>query len=74
MSWEKSDSVTGYEVTYSQKKNLSKKVTKKTTKTSIVLTSLKSKKTYYVKVRAYKNVDKQKIYGSYGKTMKITVK
>ena len=74
VSWEKTDSLTGYEVTYSQNKNFSKKVTKKTTKTSLVLTSLKSKKTYYVKVRAYKNVDKQKVYGSYSKIVKVTVK
>ena len=74
VSWEKSANVTNYEVTYSLKKNFSKKVRKKTTKTSLTLTSLKRKKTYYVKVRAYKTVGEQKLYGSYSKTMKITVK
>ena len=35
---------------------------------------LKRKKTYYCKVRAYKQVGKTKIYGAYSKARKIKVR
>lgn len=45
ISWEKANSkIDGYEVTYSTNKNFSKSITKKTSKTSLKLSSLKSKK------------------------------
>lgn len=75
VSWKKtSGKISGYEVVYSSSKTF-KAAKKKTTKsTSITLKSLKSKKTYYVKVRAYKTVSGEKIYGSYSKTVKVKVK
>lgn len=75
VSWKKtSGKISGYEVVYSSSK-IFKAAKKKTTKaTSITLKSLKSKKTYYVKVRAYKTVSGEKIYGSYSKTVKVKVK
>ena len=36
--------------------------------------ALRSKKKCYVKVRAYKVVKGKKIYGSYSKVLKVTVK
>lgn len=75
ISWEKANStINGYEVTYSTNKNFSKSITKKTSKTSLKLASLKSKKTYYVKVRAYKKADGKTLYGEYSKNMKVSVK
>ena len=35
---------------------------------------LKVRKTYYVKVRAYKKVGKTKIYGDYSKVKKVKVR
>ncbi|MCD8019839.1 MAG: metallophosphoesterase family protein [Clostridiales bacterium] len=66
--------VTGYEITYSLKKNFSNSKTKKTTKLTATLKNLKSKKTYYVKIRAYKKTGSTVIYGKYSKVKKVTVK
>lgn len=81
VSWKNNiKNVTGYEIQYST----SKKFTKKTTKTvtakgkkakSKTISKLKSKKTYYVRIRAYKNQSHgEKFYGKYSKTLKIKVK
>lgn len=79
VEWKKVSGVTGYEVQYST----SKKFTKKTTKTATIkkqktvktiIKKLKSKKKYYVKVRAYKTVNGTKIYGAYSKTKTIKCK
>ena len=66
LSWEKV-SVTGYEI-YSSTDN--KKWTKVTTITkngtlNYNVKKLKPNKTYYFKARAYKTVNKKKVYGSY---------
>ncbi|MBQ3136832.1 MAG: fibronectin type III domain-containing protein [Clostridia bacterium] len=77
--WKKISGVTGYEVQYST----SKKFTKKTTKTvtvkkqstyKTIIKKLKSKKKYYVRVRAYKTVNKVKVYGAYSKVKNIKCK
>ncbi len=77
--WKKVSGVTGYEVQYST----SKKFTKKTTKTvnikkqstyKTIIKKLKSKKKYYVRVRAYKTVNKVKVYGAYSKVKNIKCK
>ena len=67
------DKVTGYQITYSSKKNFksSKKVL--TTKTNYTIKSL-SKGTTYVKVRPYTTVSGKKVYGKYSKAVKVRVK
>ena len=61
----------------------SKKFTKKTTKTvkikkgkttKATLKKLKSGKKYYVRVKAYKTVNKKAVYGSYSKVKTVKVK
>lgn len=65
----------GYQIKYSTNKNFKNSKSLSVTSTSKTVGSLKSKKTYYVKVRAYKTDSTgTKIYGSYSKTMKVTVK
>lgn len=70
----------GYEIQYSTSKKFAKKATKTVTvkgrnKTSKTLTKLKSKKTYYVRVRAYVNQgNNEKLYGSWSKTKSVKVK
>ena len=78
VSWKRDTKATGYQITYAQNKNFKKgrknitisknKTVKKTIK------KLKARKTYYVKVRAYKKVGKTKIYGAYSKVTKIKVR
>ncbi len=79
VEWKKVSGVTGYEVLCSTSKKFAKKSTKtvtikkqKTVKT--IIKKLKSKKKYYVKVRAYKTVNKVKVYGAYSKVKNIKCK
>ena len=78
VSWKKDTRASGYQITYAQNKKLTKgkknvTVSKnKTTKKAIK--KLKSKKTYYVKVRAYKKAGSQKLYGTYSAVKKVKVK
>ena len=66
--------VSGYQIKFATNSKFKSAKTKATTKTKYTLTSLKSKKTYYVKVRAYKKVAGKTIYGAYSKTIKVNVK
>lgn len=70
VSWNKASNATKYQVAY--KKSTSSKWTYKTltTKTSMKITKLSSKKKYQVKVRGYNN----KKYGSWSTTKTVTVK
>lgn len=70
----KKASVSGYQIKYASNKNLKKAKTRNTKKTIYTIKPLRSKKKCYVKVRAYKIVKGKKIYGSYSKVLKVTVK
>lgn len=65
--------VSGYQIAYKYgKSGKYKKVT--TTKLTKKIRKLKTKKYYYVKVRAYKKIDGKKYYGTYSKIKKIKVR
>ena len=83
------DQVTGYQISYSYQKNFKgqkvktlkkfkyKKIKvkrKKYTITSYKVKGLKRKKTVYVRVRAYKQVEKTKVYGKWSRVKKIKIK
>lgn len=79
VAWEPLTAATGYKIEYST----SKKFTKKTTKSVTVkkaktkdktIQKLKSGKTYYIRVRAYKTVNDKKIYGAWSKVKTVTVR
>lgn len=76
--WKKDTKVTGYQIAYTYKKgfktNVKYKLVKKNTKTSVTLKKLKKGKTLYVKVRSYKTVNGQKVYGSYSTVKKVKIK
>ena len=77
VSWKKIKGAKGYVVVCARNKDMmnNKKVTvKKGSKTTATVKGLKSKKNYYVKVRAYKTVDGERVYGSYSKAVKVKVK
>lgn len=77
VSWNKISGAKGYVVAYARNRDMmnNKKVTvKKGSKVSATLKGLKAKKNYYVRVRAYKTVDGERVYGSYSKTIKVKVK
>lgn len=78
VSWKKDSKATGYQITYAQNKAFTKgKKDVNISKNKIVKTTvkkLKPKKTYYVKVRAYKKVGGTKIYGVYSAVKTVKVK
>lgn len=65
---------TGYQVQYSTKKSMKGAKTKVVKGTSKTIKGLKAGKRYYVRVRAYKTVGKQKIYSSWSAKRSVTTK
>ena len=76
VKWKKVSGANGYQVTYSLKKNFkkAKTVNVSASKAKVTLKKLKSKKVYYVKVRAFKVYRGQTYYGAYSKAKKVKVK
>lgn len=79
VKWKKQTKNTkGYQIQYSTKKNfksgLKTKTVKGNKKTSLTLKGLKSKKTYYVRVRTYQDVKGGKCYSAWSKAKKVKVK
>ena len=79
----KMTNITGYQIKVSTSKKFTKKTSKsknitlkkmKKSKYKYTFTKLKSKKTYYVKARAYKVVNGKKVYGNWSKVKKVKVK
>ncbi len=69
VKWTKKSGVTGYEVQVALKKNfksgLKKATVKGAGKTTVTVKKLKAKKTYYVRVRAYKKVEGKTFYSAW---------
>lgn len=65
----------GYEISYSMDQAFKSGVKTTTTKkTTATLKKLKSKKTYYVRVRSYRKVSGKKLYSEYSPVKKVKVK
>lgn len=77
VSWKNTKNVSGYEISYSTSKKFSKKTTKKKNVTSakktVSIKKLKKGKTYYVRVRAYKMIDHNKVYSKYSSVKKVKI-
>lgn len=78
-SWNKGSQITGYELAYSTDKKFAAKKTKTAdiTKAGTTKTTIKklAKKTYYVKIRAYKTVGKtNKIYSDWSRVLSVKIK
>ncbi len=67
IKWNKVSKATGYEIkkSYNNKVYITTKYIKKESTTKFTDYNLKNKKTNYYKIRAYKTVDGEKIYGKY---------
>ena len=77
LKWKKTAGASGYQVyRATSRSGKYKKVytAKKSSVVKYVNTKLKSRKSYYYKVRAYKVVDGKTYYGSYSTIKKVTVK
>lgn len=78
VKWNKVNGATGYQIQYTYKKGFNKKVktvnVNKANKASKVIKKMKVGKKVYVKVRAYQNVNGQKVFGNFSKVKKLTVR
>ncbi len=64
----------GYSIQYSTKKNFKGAKTVKATKTSAILKSLKKKKTYYIRVRAYRTTEGKNYFGKWSNVKKLKIR
>ena len=74
LTWNKVSGASGYEVYRATSQKGTYKKVKTTTSTSFLEKKLSSKKKYYYKVRAYRTVNKKKVYSSYSVIKSQTTK
>ncbi len=72
--WKKASKAVGYQVQYALKPNFSHKKQKKVKTLMVKLKKLKSKKTYYIRVRAYNKKNGRTAYGRWSTKKKCRVK
>lgn len=72
--WNAVSDADGYQITYSTNSKFKKSKKKTVLNTSVILKKLKKKKTYYVKLRAYKNAGTGKKFGKYSAVKRIKIK
>ena len=63
----------GYQLQYALNKKFKKKKSIQTKKTKYTIKKLKKKKTYYIRVRAYKMNGKKKVYGKWSTVKKSKI-
>lgn len=77
VKWSRVSGASGYELWYSTSPNFKKGVVKKKISSSVTsktYSGLKKKKTYYVKIRAYKNVNGVKKYGKWSRRGAVSIR
>lgn len=77
VNWNKVSKISGYELWYSTNSNFKKGVVKKKLSSSVTrktYSGLKKKKTYYVRIRAYKNVAGGKKYGKWSSKKSVVIR
>ena len=76
VTFKKSKKISGYEVQYDTTKKFNNPTTKNVgaKKTSLTIKKLKSKTTYFVRIRSYKTTAEGKVYSTWSKVKKVKVK
>jgi hypothetical protein len=74
LKWKEVKGADGYQIYYSTSKDGKYKKLKSTSKLSFKKTGLKSGKTYYFKVRAYKKLDSGTVFGSFSSVKSAKIK
>ena len=74
VKWKKVTGAKGYQLQYALNKKFKKKKSVQTKKTKYTIKKLKKKKTYYIRVRAYKMNGKKKVYGKWSTVKKVKIK
>ena len=72
--WNAVKGAKGYQLQYALNKKFKKKKSIQTKKTKYTIKKLKKKKTYYIRVRAYKMNGKKKVYGKWSMVKKAKIK
>ena len=72
--WKKVVGSSGYQIQYSLNKKMRAAKLKNCKAASLTIKKLKKKKTYYVRVRAYKMVNGRKVYGKWSGVKKVKIK
>ena len=72
--WNAVKGAKGYQLQYALNKKFKKKKSIQTKKTKYTIKKLKKKKTYYIRVRAYKMNGKKKVYGKWSTVKEVKVK
>ena len=72
--WNAVKGAKGYQLQYALNKKFKKKKSIQTKKTKYTIKKLKKKKTYYIRVRAYKMNGKEKVYGKWSMVKKVKIK
>ena len=73
-TWKKLTNVSGYQIQYAPNKKFKKAKSKTVKSSSVTLKKLKKKKTYFVRVRAYKLANGKKVYGKWSSVKKVKIK
>ncbi len=73
-TWKKLTNVSGYQIQYAPNKKFKKAKRKTVKSTFVTIKKLKKKKTYFVRVRAYKVIDGKKVYGKWSGVKKVKIK
>lgn len=77
VKWKRDKQASGYQITFAANKKFKKAqslTVSKNKTTQLTIKKLSAKKTYYVKVRAFKKSGNKKIYGKYSTVKKVKVK
>ena len=74
VKWKKVTGAKGYQLQYAMNKKFKKKKSVQTKKTKYTIKKLKKKKTYYIRVRAYKMNGRKKVYGKWSTVKKVKIK
>lgn len=77
LSWKKVSKAKGYQIQYSTKKDMSSSTTVEIDSNKTLaktISKLKSKKTYYIRMRAYKTVGNNRIYSYWSSTKTVKTK
>lgn len=75
--WKKKKMVTGYNICYSRYKSFSKYanvILKNKNKTALIITHIPKGRTYYLKMRTFKQIGGKKYYSGWSKVKKVKIK
>lgn len=77
LTWKKAAGISGYEILFAKNKTFKKgkkTVTAKATAKTKVISGLKKKQTYYIKIRSYKTIQGKKVYGAWSGVKSVKIK